>query len=201
MRSGVDLSRRRRRAASRHRSRPVKPYVIFDKSAIQMLDRNEVEELTHVFNFVCVPPLMREIVSDLYRPPSRSARVPRAIVEELAARIGRTHLLTTPSFRAMALSNLYGGPVPMDGRIPIDTTAPNVRVSDDNTLITIDGTVEQQLWWRWGQGDFSEADQLTGLTWRQELAGRPEGARARLASHYRKSHWPLLEHRRCDHSR
>ncbi len=143
------------------------PYVIFDKSAIQMLTANEIEELTHHFNFICVPTLMREIIADLHKRPDRSSRIPEAVVRALAGRIGRMHPMTPPSFRRMAISNLFGSPVPVDGRIPIDTTGPQVAATD--RVVSYDVTLEQRIWQRWAGGNFSKEDIEVGQAWRSGL--------------------------------
>jgi hypothetical protein len=143
------------------------PYVIFDKSAIQMLTADEIEELTHHFNFICVPTLMREIIADLHKRPGRSSRIPEGVVRALAGRIGRMHPMTPPNFRRMAISNLFGSPVPVDGRVPIDITAPQVTATD--RIVSYDATLEQRIWQRWAGGNFSGEDLEVGHAWRAGL--------------------------------
>ena len=143
------------------------PYVIFDKSAIQMLTSDEIEELTHHFNFICVPTLVREIISDLHKRPSRSNRIPESLVRALAGRIGRMHPMTPPTFRRMAISNLMGSPVPLDGRVPIDVTGPQTMKT--SRMVSYDATLEQRIWWRWAAGNFSPNDIEVGQAWREGL--------------------------------
>lgn len=143
------------------------PYVIFDKSAIQMLATDEIEELTHHFNFICVPTLMREIIADLHKRPGRSSRIPERVVRALAGRIGRMHPMTPPNFRRMAISNLFGSPVPVDGRVPIDTTSPQATATD--RIVSYDATLEQRIWQRWAGGNFSKDDLEVGQAWRRGL--------------------------------
>lgn len=67
----------------------------------------------------------------------------------------------------MAISNLLGSPVPLDGRVPIDTTGPRVTTTD--RMLSYDATIEQRMWWRWAEGNFSPDDISVGEAWRQGL--------------------------------
>jgi hypothetical protein len=147
----------------------MQPLVIFDKSVLQMLRPSEIEELTHCFDFICVPTLIREIIGDLRKPPSATNKVPVQAVRAWASRLSLMDVTTPVNFRKAALGNMYGAPVPMAGRVPLDTSSKNVHASPDDKYLVYDATVEQELWNRWSRGDFSTDDAMIADAWRDGL--------------------------------
>ena len=123
------------------------PYIIVDKSVLQMLTHAQIEEMGRVFEVVCVPTLTREIIADLGSAQGRSQRsTAEQRVQSLARRMSASHLITRVTYRKLAIENLHGTPVPlMTGKIPIDTAARNVVASADGRKLAYDATLEQDL--------------------------------------------------------
>lgn len=122
------------------------PRVLFDKSAIEMLNPQEVEELSLCFDFLCTPTLTREIIADLKKDPTRSRRMPENVVRALASKLGAMHLVTPANFRKLATGNLLGNPVPMNGfTVPLDEAPRNVHSSPDGTKLAYESFMEQEL--------------------------------------------------------
>jgi hypothetical protein len=134
-----------------------------------MLSAEEVFELTLLFHPVGTPLLIREIIADLRKDPSSSKRLPVEVVRELARKMSQAHGVRPADFRKLTIANLCGGEVPMFGQVPLDTTAPNVRVSEDGKLMLYDAVPEQRMWYRWAAGDFSTEDQEVAAAWRDGL--------------------------------
>jgi hypothetical protein len=61
------------------------PLLIFDKSFVEMLNPEEVSELSMHFKFVGTPTLIGEIIADLKLEPSER-RVPSDVVKALGNR-------------------------------------------------------------------------------------------------------------------
>lgn len=145
------------------------PFVIFDKSVIQMLTHEQLEEMSHVFDVICVPTLTREIIADLRKTPKGSQRsTAEQRVQDLARRMSTMHLARPITYRKLVLESLFGSHVPMNGQIPLDTNQRNVIASVDGRKLIYDGGLEQQLWRRWARGEFSDSDQEKAQRWIDE---------------------------------
>jgi hypothetical protein len=145
------------------------PLLIFDKSFLQMLNAEEVSELTFLFHPVATPLLIREIIADLKKDTSSSNCLPTDVVRALARKMSEAHGVMPADFRKLTIANLCGGDVPMFGQVPVDTTAPNVRVSGDGKMMLYDSVPEQHMWKRWAAGDFSTEEQEVAAAWRRGL--------------------------------
>lgn len=146
----------------------VGPLLIFDKSFLHMLNSEELFELSLHFFFVGTPTLIREIISDLKKKPA-SRHLPEDVVKSLAAKMGTAHGIQPANFRKLAIGNLCGADVPMFGQVPVDPSAPNVRVSRDGRGLLYDSVPEQRMWARWASGDFTTDDEQTATAWRDGL--------------------------------
>lgn len=147
------------------------PHIIVDKSVLQMLTHEELDELRNVFEVICVPTLTREIIADLGSAQSRSQRsTAEQRVQDLARRMSAMHLVTPVTYKKLVLSNLYGTTIPLNGQVPVDTSARNVAASADGRRLLYDATLEQDLWARWARGEFSLSDQEKAQLWRDELS-------------------------------
>ena len=139
---------------------------MFDKSFLQMLNSDEVSELSMYFRFVGTPLLAREIISDL-KKDQQDRRLPEAVVSILASKMGRAHGLHPANFRKLAIASLCCFfDVPLNGQVPLDTGAPNVFVTDRGRGLLVDSTMEQDMWGRWAHGDFTSDDELSASIWR-----------------------------------
>jgi len=144
------------------------PLLIFDKSFVEMLNPEEVSELSMHFKFVGTPTLIGEIIADLKLEPSER-RVPSDVVKALSRKMQKVHGLQPANYRKLALANLYAHEISMIGQVPVDGSAPNVHVTGDRRGVLYDSTPEQILWARWANGEFGTDDELTATTWRSGI--------------------------------
>lgn len=144
------------------------PLLIFDKSFLEMLNPAEVFELSLHFKFVGTPTLIREIIADLKLEPSKRG-LPSDVVKALSRKMQKVYGLQPANYRKLALANLYAHEIPMIGQVPVDSSAPNVHVTEDGRGVLYDSKPEQILWARWANGDFGTEDQLTAETWRNGI--------------------------------
>jgi hypothetical protein len=144
------------------------PLLIFDKSFLQMLNPEEVFELSVHFKFVGTPTLIGEIIADLKSEPSKRG-LPSEVVQALSRKMQKAHGLQPANYRKLALANLYAHEISMIGQVPVDRGAPNVRMIDNGRGLLYDSTPEQMLWERWANGEFSTNDELTATTWRNGI--------------------------------
>jgi hypothetical protein len=144
------------------------PLLIFDKSFLEMLNPDEVFELSMHFKFVGTPTLIGEIIADLKLEPSKR-RVPSDVVRALSRKMQKVHGLQPANYRKLALANFYAHEISMIGQVPVDSAAPNVHVTEDGRGLLYDSTPEQTLWARWADGKFGTDDELTATTWRNGI--------------------------------
>ncbi len=148
------------------------PALIFDKSFLQMLNPEEVTELSMYFRFVGTPLLIQEIIADLKKQRTDKDRVSQEVVKALATKMLSAHGLQPADFQKLAILNLCCiFDVPMFGQVPVDANAPNVSVSKNGASVVYDATLEQNMWRRWANGDFTTDDEESALAWREGLQG------------------------------
>jgi hypothetical protein len=161
------------------------PITIIDKSLLQALSPDEVDELCLHFSLVETPVLIQEIVADLRT--QRKGRVPLDVVKALARKMSRAHASRPVNFRKAAIADLHLYYVPMIGQIPLDTSQSNVHVSKDGKGLLYDKAPEQEMWARWEDGDFSGAEQSDADDWRRQIAEVDlEHARSEWKQHFGK---------------
>jgi hypothetical protein len=120
------------------------PTLIFDESFLQMLNPDEVSELSRYFIFASTPQLVQEIIADLKNEATSKDRIPEDVVKTLASRMLAVHGLQPAEYRMLAISNLCcTTDVPMCGQIPVDARAPNVAVTKDGRGTVYDATPVQ----------------------------------------------------------
>jgi hypothetical protein len=142
------------------------PLLLFDKSFLQMLNADEVSELSMYFKFVGTPLLIREIISDLKKQPTER-RLPEQAVKALASKMGQAHGLQPANFRKLCIASLCCWfDVPMFGQVPVDPDAPNVFVTEGGKGVLYDSTFEQDMWQRWEHGNFTTDDKESAAAWR-----------------------------------
>lgn len=143
------------------------PRLIIDKSIIQMLGADLIAELTLWFDLVTTPTLYHEIIGNLREPgtPKTGKRLPKDVLRGIAAKLQHGGTATPASFKSLALGNLMGEAVPMNGfTIPVSAAAANVASREG--MLLVDGTAEQSLWARWAAGHYTTADQAVATVWR-----------------------------------
>lgn len=144
------------------------PLLILDKSFLQMLNPEEVSELSCHFKFVGTPTLIGEIIADLKSERAKRA-LPSEVVQALSRKMQKAHGLQPANYRKLALANLFAHEISMVGQVPVDAAAPNVRMIDGGRGLLYDSTPEQMLWERWAKGEFNTDDELTATTWRNGI--------------------------------
>jgi hypothetical protein len=132
------------------------PTIIFDKSFLQMINPDEWFELCIFFEPICAPILMTEILADLQKPAAK--HLPKETVKALARKMWQAPL-QPPTFDGAALAELQAEwSPPMDGRFPLDSTAPYVEFVGGGVRVQAD-EVQRQIWARWAAGDFSGCEE------------------------------------------
>jgi hypothetical protein len=144
------------------------PLLIFDKSFLQMLNPDEVFELSLHFKFVGTPLLIREMIADLKKEPSPEL-VPRNVVKALAGKMETAHGIQPANFRKLALANLCAYEISMIGQVPVDASVPNVHVTRDGRGLLYDSVPEQGMWRRWAAENFTTEDEEIATAWRTGL--------------------------------
>lgn len=137
---------------------------MFDKSFTERLNPALADELTLYLSPVCAPTLVSEIIADLKHPEPRQGKLPADLVRMLANKMSLAHGPEPTGVKKLVITNLLGGDVPMVGQVPIDSSAPGVRVNRMGMMI--DGTVQQAMWARWSRGEFDTDDELAAEAWR-----------------------------------
>ena len=144
------------------------PLLIFDKSFLQMLNPEEISELSLHFKFVGTPTLIGEIIADLkLEAPKRG--LPADVVQALSRKMRKAYGLQPANYRKLALASLHAHEISMIGQVPVDGSAPNVHITQDRQGVLYDSTPEQILWARWADGRFDAADELAATTWRNGI--------------------------------
>jgi len=144
------------------------PRLIVDKSALQMLSGELIEELTLWLSIVVTPTLLRELVGNLskHHTPKKGKLPPETVLRSLAGKLQRNSAAIPVSFKKLALNELLGSAVEMNGfTIPVDVTAGNVH--SGNKMLMVDGTMQQNLFSRWAVGDHSTVDKFMAGAWRE----------------------------------
>jgi hypothetical protein len=146
------------------------PSLTFDKSFLEMINPDEMDELDLNFAIFVTPTLVSEIIADLKHPAPREGKLPADIVKALARKMVGGHGITQAHFRKLALGELNQQKVPLTGQIIVDGAAPNVLKTADGKGLVYDSLPHLQMWQRWAEGDFSETDKLKAEEWRAKIA-------------------------------
>lgn len=142
------------------------PLLIVDKSFLQMLNPDEIFQLSLHFWMVGTPTIIREIIADLKKPPG-ARLLPEDVVKLLATKMSTVHGVQPANFRKLAIANIFGAAVPMIGQVPVDSDAPNVHNVDNGVIY--DSVPEQNMWRRWTEGNFTADDADVAAAWRDSL--------------------------------
>ncbi len=145
------------------------PLLTFDKSFLEMITEEEMDELDLNFSIFVTPTLVSEIIADLKHPAPRNGRLPEEIVNSLARKMVEGYGLSQMHFRPLALANLNQRSIPMNGQVVVDSSAPNVIVTEGGKGVVYDAVPEFEMWRRWANGDFSELERLHAQEWRSAI--------------------------------
>ena len=140
------------------------PTIIYDKSALQSLSKDEAFYLECHFSGVLTQTLLIEIVADL-KKAAKEGRTPEAGVINLADKIGV--LGTTPNvdYAELITAELNGYSIEMK-RVPIVGGARMVTLKDGTHGAVLDEPPEQEAVRRWRSGDFAALEYALADHWR-----------------------------------
>jgi hypothetical protein len=147
------------------------PLLSFDKSFLEMLSIEEVDELDLQFKIFVTPILVSEILADLKHPEPREGRIPSDLVRALARKMVGNQGMMQMHFRALGLGEIaqeLRDPVSMTGQVILDSTAPNVMRSKDGLGTIYDSRLDREMWSAWADGRFSELDEALATRWRTQ---------------------------------
>ncbi len=142
------------------------PITLFDKSFLQSLSLDESVWFDHFFYSVISPLFYVETLADLEKAV-RQGRTSEQEVGFIAEKTPEMHGGPCVHHGSLCLKNLMGGPIPMDGRIPVAGGRP-VK-SDGQTGVVIEATPEAQAFSRWQERKFMEVERQFAQTWRAAL--------------------------------
>jgi hypothetical protein len=146
------------------------PSLTFDKSFLEMISPEEMDELDLNFSIFVTPTLVSEIIADLKHPAPREGKFPADIVKALARKMVGGQGIMQVHFRKLALGELNQQKVPLTGQIIVDGAASNVLTTADGRGLVYDSLPDLQMWQRWADGDFSKTDELKAQEWRAQIA-------------------------------
>ncbi len=158
------------------------PVIILDKTALQGLSAAEIVFL-HKHFWLNIPPILPvEILADLKKP--QAGGLTETLVQELAGKLLIIDSAVNIHYRALCFGSLLGNLVPMSRQIIIP---PGRRVvaKDGSPGILFEDPPIMEAIQRWGDGRFTEAEQLLATAWRvasDQLD--PSVQRGRLARHH-----------------
>lgn len=143
------------------------PIALFDKSFLQSLSLDESVWFGHFFIPVVCPLFYVETLADLEKAV-RKGRTPEKEVGIIAAKFPEISGGACPHHASLAVHDLYGGKVPMNGRIPM----PGGRIveRDGKQGVIYDETPEAEAFNRWQRGEFLEIERRMAKGWRAQLA-------------------------------
>lgn len=145
------------------------PLLTFDKSFLEMISPQEMDELDLNFSIFVTPTLISEIIADLKHPAPRDGKLPEDIVMALARKMAGGRGMQQMHFRPLGIANLNQQAVPMFGQVIVDGNAPNVLTTSDKKGFVYDPLPDMQMWKRWANGDFSEPEKLRAAEWRSQI--------------------------------
>ena len=119
----------------------VGPRILFDKSFIQSLNGQLIDEMTLYFTPTCTSTLISEIIADLKLPPGADGRIDEDIVRQLATKMLEAHGAQPAPLRSLVVNNLLGAEVPMHGNtVPVLVGSPGVY--SEGSMLLVDQTVQ-----------------------------------------------------------
>lgn len=143
------------------------PIALFDKSFLQSLSLDESVWFGHFFIPVVCPLFYVETLADLEKAV-RKGRTPEKEVGIIAAKFPEMSGGACPHHASLAVHNLFGGNVPMNGRIPMPGGRTVER--DGKQGVIYDETPEAEAFDRWQRGEFLEIERRMAKGWRAQLA-------------------------------
>jgi hypothetical protein len=143
------------------------PTALFDKSFLQSLSLDESVWFDHFFYPVICPLFYVETLADLEKA-IRQGRTPEHEVGVIAQKTPEIHGTPSVHHVRLALENLTGRTIPMNGRIPIAGGRPVKAVG--RTGMIFDAFPEAEAFSRWQNGEFLEVERRFARAWRASLS-------------------------------
>lgn len=142
------------------------PIALFDKSFLQSLSLDESVWFAHFFMPVVCPLFYVETLADLEKAV-RAGRTPEQEVGIIARKFPEVSGAPTIYHGTLAIGELLGQPVPMDGR-PL-LAGGRVVVRDGKRGVVYDETPEAEAFSRWQIGRFLDVERGMAKQWREGL--------------------------------
>jgi hypothetical protein len=147
---------------------PAGPILIFDKSMLQMLDRNEAMWLDNFFLSNITPLFFVETLADLEKEV-RSGRTPEQVVGNLAYKTPDMQSSPAAHHLGVLQAELTGAQqIAMDGRI--HRAGGYVATLGGQSGIIFRRTQEEEAFDRWQAGEFLDLDRQIAKLWRKNLS-------------------------------
>ncbi|WP_156827185.1 hypothetical protein [Hyphomicrobium zavarzinii] len=140
--------------------------VLFDKSAIEMLNVNEAAVFDCLFMTNLCPIYLVEVLADLQKKET-SGRDHAKVVADMARKTPVLHTYPNVVHTTMCLHELLGRPVGMDGR-PSVGGGRAVKHAGKVSMV-FDAQPEMEAFNRWQDGRFMDVERMFVAGWRQAL--------------------------------
>ena len=140
------------------------PTAVYDKSAMQLLSREEARWFTHFFRGVITPVFLIESLGNLAKEFSDD-RDPQKVVAAMAAKVNDLGSLPNLPHTELIAMNLRGYEVEMRG-VPLVGGGQRVQAENGEWGVFIDETPEEKALRRWQSGEFEEAERSHAAGWR-----------------------------------
>ena len=143
------------------------PTALFDKSFLQSLSVDESVWFDNFFIPVICPLFYVETLGDLDKN-LKNKKSPEKLVQSIAKKFPETSGAPCAFHIDIAVNNLLGMEIPMDGRIPSSRVTP-VKDQGEEGLV-IKSIPEAEAFFRWQRGEFMEVEKSFARFWRTYLA-------------------------------
>lgn len=141
------------------------PQILLDKCTLQSLSQSETDFLQKHYWVVYSPILFIEILGD-YKKFTNDIEKSKKEVAKIAWKINGYNSTFTANYRLLLHDDLIGLNVPMDHR-PLLLGGKEVIVGNGERGVFCDEEPEHKALRRWGEGKFSEAEEVLSDNWRK----------------------------------
>jgi hypothetical protein len=139
------------------------PITLFDKSFLQSISLDEAVWFDRFFLSVVCPIFFVETLADLAKEPSKHGPA-ETVVKHIAQKFPEMGGSPCAFHADIAINDLLGFHVPMDGRVP----RAGGRPVKSGTVY--DPTPEDLAFSRWQKSEFHDVEKIAAATWRKSLA-------------------------------
>lgn len=143
------------------------PALIYDKSTIQSLSKNESRWLHHHFHVVMTSIFLIELAGNLHKT-ARLGSTPESEVALISSKIPSYGFTPTVSYDFLIEENLLGNDVVMDGR-PLLGGGRRIPNPDGGYGVFFDEAPEAKIMRRWQEQDFTGMERDVSAQWKRDL--------------------------------